>query len=416
MKKLVMSFTLFLVAFAILLIVSLSVQYSPTYVYRLITMHVADIYDYQFFPNRSIEGRELASQFESKSKEQFIESLFEKRLGVSGFNSFDDWVSGSETTSLIVIQKDEIIYEKYFNGFTRDSYFHSQSMAKSFISFLIGVAIDEGLIKSIDDSIVKYIPSLAERDIQFRNITIRHLLEMKSGLRYTTHYIPFTNIHSPWHDEAVGYYHNDLRSRLLNDIEVENAPGELFEYNNYNTSFLGMIIENATGKSVSNYLEEKLWQQVMEYSALFSLDSRESGFEYMPSRLIARAIDYARFGMLYLNNGQWQGKQLISASWVNQSVSEISNSSPEIYPDWFNSYNCERTYYSLHWWGHINCDGTKQFFATGNLGQNIYVIPDLQIVIVHTGNSLKYYGDQDMWHIAKLLRKNLNSKNIDKLN
>tara|TARA_A200000159_G_scaffold89755_3_gene83278 strand:+ start:72486 stop:73625 length:1140 start_codon:yes stop_codon:yes gene_type:complete len=379
-------------------------------------MHVADIYDYQFFPNRSIEGRELASQFESKSKEQFIESLFEKRLGVSGFNSFDDWVSGSETTSLIVIQKDEIIYEKYFNGFTRDSYFHSQSMAKSFISFLIGVAIDEGLIKSIDDSIVKYIPSLAERDIQFRNITIRHLLEMKSGLRYTTHYIPFTNIHSPWHDEAVGYYHNDLRSRLLNDIEVENAPGELFEYNNYNTSFLGMIIENATGKSVSNYLEEKLWQQVMEYSALFSLDSRESGFEYMPSRLIARAIDYARFGMLYLNDGQWQGKQLISASWVNQSVSEISNSSPEIYPDWFNSYNCERTYYSLHWWGHINCDGTKQFFATGNLGQNIYVIPDLQIVIVHTGNSLKYYGDQDMWHIAKLLRKNLNSKNIDKLN
>jgi hypothetical protein len=119
MKKLVMSFTLFLVAFAILLIVSLSVQYSPTYVYRLISMHVADIYDYQFFPNRSIEGRELASQFESKSKEQFIESLFEKRHGVSGFNSFDDWVSGSETTSLIVIQKDEIIYEKYFNGFTK---------------------------------------------------------------------------------------------------------------------------------------------------------------------------------------------------------------------------------------------------------------------------------------------------------
>lgn len=408
-KKLVISLTIFFFAIVCAFALLLSIQYSPTYVFRLVTMHVADINDYQFFPKRSIEKSSSPSKFQSKSREQYIESLFDRRLEVSGFNSFDDWAFKSQTTSLIVIRNDEILYEKYFNGFSRESFFHSQSMAKSFISFLIGVAIDEGAIESVDDSIVKYIPILAERDIRFNSITIRHLLEMRSGLKYTTHYIPFTNIHSPWHDEAVGYYHNYMRDRLLNDIEVENAPGELFEYNNYNTSFLGIIIENATGKTVSNYLEEKLWQQIMEYDAFYSLDSRESGFEYMPSRLIARAIDYARFGMLYLNKGEWQGKQLISASWVKQSLSEISNSSPDMYPDWFNNNNCERTYYSFHWWGHVNCDGTKQFFATGNLGQNIYVIPDLQIVIVHTGNSLKYYGDQDMWHIAKLLRKDLNN-------
>lgn len=409
MKKYLMSATILLVALICSLVILLSVQYSHTYVYRLATMHVADIYDYQSFPNRTIKAGNPASKLKSKPKEQYIESLFDRRLEVSGFDSFDDWALRSATTSLIVIQKDEILYEKYFNGFSRESFFHSQSMAKSFISFLIGAAIDEGVIESVDDSIVKYIPSLAERDIRFNSITIRHLLEMKSGLKYTTHYIPFTNIHSPWHDEAIGYYHNHVRNRLLNEIEVETAPGEIFEYNNYSTSFLGMIIENATGKSVSSYLEEKLWLQIMEYDAMFSLDSNESGFEYMPSRLIARAIDYARFGMLYLNNGEWQGKQLISASWVKQSLSEIPNFSPDIYPDWFNSDNCERTFYSLHWWGHVNCDGTKQFFATGNLGQNIYVIPDLQIVIVHTGNSLEYYGDRDMWHIARLLRKDLNS-------
>ncbi|WP_269520270.1 serine hydrolase domain-containing protein [Alteromonas sp. BMJM2] len=404
-----MPLTIFLVALICFLVVLLSVQYSPTYVYRLATMHVADVYDYQFFPNRNINAGNSASKFESRPKAQYIESLFDRRLEVSGFDSFDDWALRSKTTSLIVIQKDKILYEKYFNGFSKESFFHSQSMAKSFISFLIGAAIDEGVIESVDDSIVTYIPSLAIRDSRFHNITIRHLLEMKSGLKYTTHYVPFTNIHSPWHDEAVGYYHNNVRNRLLNEIEVETAPGELFEYNNYNTSFLGMIIENATGKSVSSYLEEKLWLQIMEYDALFSLDSSESGFEYMPSRLIARAIDYARFGMLYLNNGQWQGKQLISASWVKQSLSEIPNSSPDIYPDWFDSDNCERTYYSFHWWGHVNCDGNNQFFATGNLGQNIYVIPDLQIVIVHTGNSLEYYGDRDMWHIAKQLRKDLSN-------
>jgi len=409
MNKYFTSLTVVSVALICIFLIVLSVQFSPTYVYRLAKMNVADVYDYHFFPNRTIEASSSASKFQSNLKEQYIESLFDRRLAVSGFDSFNDWVLKSKTTSLIVIQENEVIYEKYFNGFSRDSFFHSQSMAKSFISFLIGAAIDDGVIESVDDSIDKYIPSLTERDIRFNSITIRHLLEMKSGLKYTTHYIPFTNIHSPWHDEAIGYYHNNMRSRLLNEIEIETVPGEFFEYNNYNTSFLGLIIENAAGKTVSNYLEEKLWQQIMEYDAFLSLDSKESGFEYMPSRLIARAIDYARFGMLYLNNGEWQGKQLISASWVKQSLSEISNSSPDIYPYWFNSNNCERTYYSFHWWGHVNCDGTKQFFATGNLGQNIYVIPDLKIVIVHTGNSLKYYGDQDMWHIAKLLRKDLNS-------
>ncbi|WP_429933280.1 serine hydrolase domain-containing protein [Alteromonas sp. 4B03] len=239
---------------------------------------------------------------------------------------------------------------------------------------------------------------------------MRHLLEMKSGLKYNTDIIPIIGIHSPWHDEAVGYYHDDLRNRLLNEIEIESAPGELFKYNNYNTSFLGLIIEEATGLTVSKYLKEKLWHTSMEYDALFSVDNDESGFEYVPSRLVARAIDYAQFGLLYLNNGVLNGKRLISASWIKLSTSETLASSQIQYPNWFNSENCERTYYSLHWWGHVNCDGTKQFFASGNLGQNIYVIPDLQIVIVHTGNSLKYYGDSDMWHISNILRHDLNKK------
>jgi CubicO group peptidase (beta-lactamase class C family) len=233
---------------------------------------------------------------------------------------------------------------------------------------------------------------------------------MKSGLKYNTSLNPIIDIHSPWHDEAVGYYHDDLRTRLLNELEIESAPGELFKYNNYNTSFLGLIIEEATGLTVSKYLEEKLWRTSMEYDALFSVDDDESGFEYVPSRLVARAIDYARFGILYLNNGVLNGKRLISPSWIKLSTSETLASSQNQYPNWFNSEKCERTYYSLHWWGHVNCDGTKQFFASGNLGQNIYVIPDLQIVIVHTGNSLKYYGDSDMWHISNILRHDLDKK------
>ena len=131
-------------------------------------------------------------------------------------------------------------------------------MAKSFISFLIGTAIDDGFIKSVNEPITNYIPKLLQRDSNFEKITIEHLLEMRSGLEYNTSHIPFTNIHSPWHDEAVGYYHPNIRKLLLENIDISSEPGKDFQYSNYNTSYLGLIIERATNLSVSNYLEQKL--------------------------------------------------------------------------------------------------------------------------------------------------------------
>ena len=212
----------------------------------------------------------------------------------SGFKTFDEWAEKSQTTALIFIRKDTVLYEKYFNGFSRDSYFHSQSMDKSFISFLIGAAIDGGLISGVDDPMTKYIPELKDRNPDFEKITIKNLLEMHSGLKYFAGYFPGTYIHLPWHDEAVGYYHPNVRKLLLKKVDVAGEPGKAFQYNNYNTSYLGLIIERTTHKTVSEYLQERLWSEVMEYDALFSTDSKKSGFEYMPSRLIASAIDYAR--------------------------------------------------------------------------------------------------------------------------
>ena len=135
-------------------------------------------------------------------------------------------------------------------------------------------------------------------------------------------YIPFTNIHSPWHDEAVSYYHPNIRKLLLENIDISSEPGKDFQYSNYNTSYLGLILERATNLSVSNYLEQKLWSKIMEYNALFSIDSEESNFEYVPSRLIARAIDYARFGQLMLNEGNWNGNQIVSKDWTLKSTQE----------------------------------------------------------------------------------------------
>ena len=384
----------------IFLLALLSIQYTPTYVYRLITMNVADVYDYKNFENHEIKGTKSANTFISEPKEKYVESLFEELVTKTGFNSFKEWAIESQTTALIVIKKDTIIYEKYFNGFGRDSYFHSQSMAKSFISFLIGAAIDDSTIKSVNDPITNYIPELLERNSSFKKITIKDLLEMRSGLAYNTSLIPFTNIHSPWHDEAVGYYHPNIRKLLLENVEISSEPGKNFQYSNYNTSYLGLILERATNLTVSSYLGQKLWSRIMEYDALFSIDSKKSNFEYMPSRLIARAIDYARFGQLMLNEGNWYGEQIISKDWVIESTQENKSISRDIYPKWFGRSD-KRIYYNYQWWGHVNNDGTFNFYANGNLGQNIYMIPDKETVIVHCGNSLQYYsGDFDLWNIA----------------
>lgn len=403
MKRLFKIIALAPLVLLVLFLGILSVRYSPVYVYRLITQNVADVYDYQYYENRTIKGSDSVFTFIEHPDEAFVEDLFHRRVSQSGFSNFNEWAEKSETTALIFIRNDTILFEKYFNGFSKESYFHSQSMAKSFISFLIGAAIDDGFISGEDDPITKYVPELLQRDARFGRITIKNLLEMRSGLKYNTSFIPGTNIHSPWHDEAVGYYHPNVRKLLLKRVKIETDPSGPFEYCNYNTSFLGLIIERATQKTVSEYLEEKLWSKTMEYDALFSLDSRRSGFEYMPSRLMARAIDYARFGRLFLNLGNWNGTQIISAGWVASSTREDKSIPRSTYPAWFDN-GCKNVYYSYHWWGHANCDSTFQFAASGNLGQTIYIIPDQEIIIVHCGNSLEHYGDYDLWQVAEELK------------
>ncbi len=405
MRKFLKFFLLTLLSLPVILAIVLSVKYSPRYVYRLIRYNVADVYDYKYFVNRQIKPADSVFSFARNPDEKYVESLFHDKVIAGGFGTLDEWADASMTTALIFIRHDTILYEKYFNGFNRDSYFHSQSMAKSFISFLIGCAIDDGYISGVNDPMTKYIPELEKRDSCFGKITIRNLLMMLSGIKYNTDFLPVVNIHAPWHDEAVGYYHGNVRRLLLKRVKISREPGKYFQYCNYNTSYLGLIIERATGMTVSKYLEKKLWSQIMEYEALFSVDSKRSGFEYMPSRLIARALDYARFGRLFLKDGNWNGKQIISSGWAMESTHEDMSVPREYYPG-FMETGSDRVYYKYQWWGHVNEDSTYQYFANGNLGQMIYVIPSKDIIIIHNGNSNALFGDNDLRHVADCIRFN----------
>ncbi len=404
MKKIIKYTLISLLLITTVFLTILSIIYSPTYVYRLVLLNTGDVYDYKHFENRVIETNDSVYYFQKKLMEDYVESLFVDQVYKSGCSNFDEWAEKSKTTALIFIRQDTIIYEKYFNGFKRDSYFHSMSMAKSFISTLIGFAIEDGYISNINDPITKYIPELKERDIRFEMITIKNLMTMQSGIKYYEGYFPGTWVHLPWHDEAIGYYHPNVRKLLLEKVEVGDEPGKTFQYNNYSTSYLGLIVERATKKNVSEYLEDKLWTQIdTEFDALFCLDSKKSGFELMPSMLVARAIDYAKFGRLFLNNGNWNGKQVISKQWVSESTMEDKSVSRNYYPDYMGNGN-NRVFYKYQWWGHANSDSTYNFLASGNLGQSIYVIPHEDIIIVHCGNSNALYNSQDLWQVERLIK------------
>jgi Beta-lactamase len=156
----------------------------------------------------------------------------------------------------------------------------------------------------------RYVPELAGRDPRFGQITLRHLLTVRSGLRYQEG-------GTPWSDDTATYYAPDLRALALRKTEIVEAPGRRFHYNNFNPLLIGLALERAVGVPVASYLECSLWQPLgMQSDGSWSLDSRRSGFEKMESGLNGRAIDFAKLGLLYANAGAWQGRQLVPRSWV----------------------------------------------------------------------------------------------------
>ena len=309
MKKLAKFFFTGLIAIISIALLYAYIAYPAEYVNRVFRWGNSDVYDYQKFPERVLETSGSPFEFSLNLDEDHVRTQFE---AASGMDDFDSFLEKKRTQAFIVIQDDAVLYEQYFNGANRDSIVSSFSTAKSFTSALIGIAISEGYIHSVNDPITDYLPELAERDIVFKNITIRDLLMMSSGIKYTE--FPFVN-----GDNAKTYYFPNLRQLALEDTHVARNPAETFHYNNYHPLLLGLIIERATGTSVTNYLQEKIWKPIgMEYSGSWSLD--ENAFEKMESGINARAIDFAKFGRLFLHNGDRDGTQVIPAEWVAEST------------------------------------------------------------------------------------------------
>jgi len=376
---------------ALVLLIAVLV-YPYEYVRRVIAWRESDVGDYiHNFPAHLLSASQAPFYFEeAPDDEQRVAELFKT---LAGENDFEAFLERENTQAFIVILDDAILYEKYFNETQRDSMLTSFSVAKSFASALIGIAIEEGYINSVEDPITDYLPELAERDPRFNDITIHHLLMMASGLDYQNMRWAILN-----GDDPITTYYPDQRQAALEFTKVLDSPGEYFLYNKYHPQLLGLILKQTTGRSVAEYMQEKIWDPIgMEFDGSMSIDSEENGFEKMEAGVNARAIDFAKFGRLYLDNGEWDGVQVIPPEWIAESTSvDRSIQRADYYPDEFGKLIFDKLngYYKYMWYGFFRGEEDYDFTAAGDHGQYIYVSPAKNLIIVR--NSLAYgeFGDE----------------------
>jgi CubicO group peptidase (beta-lactamase class C family) len=273
-----------------------------------------------------------------------------------------------ETVAFVVVKNDSLIHEQYWDRFSGDSRSNSFSMAKTFVSILIGAAIDEGKIKSVDQPVGDFLPEFKEGDNS--KLSIKHLLTMSSGINFDENYV------SPFAYPAQAYYGSDLR-KLTYGYKLTEEPGKKFKYLSGNSELLAFVLEKATGKTLSDYMSEKIWKPIgAKHEALWSLD-RQDGVEKAYCCFNSNAPDFARLGQLYLDSGKWNGNQLISTEYVLNSIK------PADLVDYAD--DSKNTKYGYAWWLIPNYKGHSIFYARGILGQYIICIPDQKMVVVRLG-------------------------------
>jgi hypothetical protein len=330
---------------------------------RFFIYNFADVNDYRKFPSLPVDNLPPTFSFSEPSKEILptLPSAFTIGAKSPEFNAF---LKEHKTTSFLIIRNDSMLYEHYFDNRSPESINPSFSVAKSFVSALIGIAISEGKIKNVDEPITNYLPQLTSPG--FEKIRIEDLLNMRSGIDFSENYT------SPFGQMPRYYYGLNLQ-RYIKKLKIKESPNQHYDYISVNTLLLSLILEKATGKKLPEYLSEKIWQPLgMEYPATMSIDSRKDQTIKAFCCLNARSRDFAKFGRLYLYNGNWQGIQIVPASWVKRSTSIFND-----------SHDARGSSYTYQW--RILKDGS--FYAQGVLGQYIFVCPAKNIIIVRTGKN-----------------------------
>lgn len=312
----------------------------------------AYIDDYTYFDNHTIEKGNNPIPWE-------LHANYNKATPTERLNATHKEMG---TVAFMIIKNDSIWYENYAEGYGTTSKTNSFSMAKSITTALLGKAIMDGHIKSLDQPIGDFLPKFSEG--MAAKTTVGDLSSMSSGLDWTEHYT------SPFSITARAYYDPELRD-VMNGLNIIKEPGKKFEYLSGSTQLLGMVIEKATGKTLSNYLSESFWKPMgMEQDALWQVDSEESGMEKSYCCIASNARDFARFGVLFKNGGRFGEKQIL--------------------PEDFTKLATQKRFKNDHMYGYgfwlSDHLGKDIFVMRGILGQYVISIPEDNVIIVRLGH------------------------------
>jgi len=262
----------------------------------------------------------------------------------------------------VIIKNDSIWFENYYDGFDENSKTNSFSMAKSYVSGLMGKAIEEGYIRSLDQPVSDFFPEFSEG--LAAKLTVGDLSSMASGTNWVEKY------YSPLSITTRAYFDDDLKKIILG-LKVIKEPGQAYKYSSGDTQLLAMVIEKATGKKLYNYLTESFWKPLgSENETLWQVDSKEHDLVKAYCCIASNAKDFARFGKLYKDHGKWKGEQLLDSAFVAKSITPRFAESPQ---------------YGYGFWMQKR-DGKSFFMMRGHLGQYVIVEPEDNIIIVRLGH------------------------------
>jgi len=341
-------------------IVGITALYTllPDYLQKGMIYLTPDIDDYKIFDNREVK---------TGTPRPWPLTFDYNRYSIPA-ESVRDSMENLKTTGFLIIQNDSVLFEQYQGGHDSSTISNSFSMAKSIVSLLIGCAIDDGYIGSVDDKVSKYLPWL--RGTHSDQLTIRHLLTMSSASNWDEHYS------SPFSITTRAYYGRDLPGTMKR-VKIVNHPGIMFNYKSGDTQFLERILSATTEMSLAEYASKKLWQPLgAEVPALWSLDKRK-GTEKAYCCFNSTPRDFARIGSLVLNRGRFHGEKIISDQYIREMTTParyLTNEDAQMVE-----------YYGMHWWV-MNYEGENIPYARGILGQYIFVIPSHNAVIVRLGH------------------------------
>lgn len=331
---------------------------APVHLTRALIHGRANIDDYKIFENRIIPNNQpITWQKDSIYNRKQINTVYLKTFELYGTNAF------------VIIKNKKIVHEQYWNGTTDTTRSNSFSAAKSIIALLIGCLIDEGKITNTDQLVSTILPDF--KNTNGYKLKIIDLLTMSSGIEWDEGYSSLFSV------TTEAYYGKQLKE-LITGLTIVNEPGKIFSYQSCNTQLLAMIIEKASGMTVSEYASEKLWKPLgAEHPALWSVD-REDGIEKAYCCFNSTATDFARIGQLVLDSGQFNNQQLISKSFIKEATTPVLNLKDKE----GNTVN----YYGYQFWL-LTYKNRDIIYARGILGQYIFIIPSLQTVVVRLGTA-----------------------------